>query len=139
VRHLQGFRISRLLNYEPEGREFRISQGAPLILLESNSCNETNIWCFRPFPSIPSNHSVFGKILGRNLESKARFFGPFPAESGILANFVVEVAHVFVLPTQPKLPHSLGTRRAVFQVGIAKTTEGFADRSPNSLATLAKE
>src|SRR5215472_5899199 len=93
-------------------------------LLESNSCNETNIWCFRPFPSIPSNNSVFGKILGRNLETKASFFGPFPAERDILANFVVEVAHVFVLPTQPKLPHSLGTRRAVFQVGIAKTTEG---------------
>ena len=63
-------------------------------------------------------------MLGRNLETKVRFFGPCPAERDILANFVVEVAHVFVLPTQPKLPHSLGARRAVFQVGIAKTTEG---------------
>ena len=43
--------------------------------------------------------------------------------ANVLADFVVEVAHVFVLPTQPKLPHSLGTGGAVLQVGVAKTTE----------------
>jgi hypothetical protein len=53
VRHLQGFRVSRLLNYEPEGWEFE-SLRARHFSLESDSCSENEQLVFLCF----SDHSV---------------------------------------------------------------------------------
>src|SRR6516164_4982388 len=48
----------------------RISQGATLILLESDSCNEMNIGVFRSFPSIPSNNRLSENFFDRITKPK---------------------------------------------------------------------
>src|SRR6516165_8913340 len=59
----------------------RISQGAPL-LLESDSCSEMNIFCFRPFPTIPSNFRLSENFFDGITKPRPVRVSGYPTQSG---------------------------------------------------------
>src|SRR6516165_9617154 len=107
--------FKRLLS---RGSGVRVSPGAPLISLESNTCNHFwNGFSF-DFRSIRSSSTSFG----RNFEAQTDPLGPNLAEFHVLFQLGVDVPDLFVIVPHPKAFKVL-RNTAFTDVSKAKTPE----------------